>query len=1587
MLIYLADGSGDPFDTLPAFRVAQGAVTALALGDLDADGDLDLVVGVSGSNPVAVWLGDGAAGFTKATIPVADALGSGAESLAIGDVDGDGDLDVLVGASTKRLYRNDGVDAATGAWMHFTPAAASPTYAGTLVALGDLDGDGRLDLVVGGTGGSTVHLGAGDGTFAAATGTGTTTALDALTLADVNGDGALDLVLATAAATKVRLNQGRVSTVVTKDLKKDDQIVRVAATAGFAASGTLTIKGIGYNYSSLHANGTDFVLTTALTADVAGALGASVTTPWRGMGTAADVDGLDGAKRITLADLDGDGRIDAVTAAASGQPTWAVGKPNGFEDATTVAAVEVDVEKDSFGVIGEDIVLTVGGQTISVEKVTFSQSVVNGSKVVEITLTDGVLALDGIGTVEVDGALISTSAGVALGLTVTVDLVDDLPFGLDGTFRLLINSGAAPVQVEIDGDDVVLPGGPYLRVEVIDAELTIGDAVLAGSFAFEQVTTGANQKRTVILVSGVSVKLNAADPALLQNVTGALLLAPGGLAAQVSGSVNLAGLLPASVQLSGSFSLSINQGAAPVKETFTLGGSTVSLDLPAGDYLRVAATGVTLTIAGQTMTGDVAFEKSGSDLTLSVSKLTIRLGGATPVVSLTNGNGVLVLRNDGPTGTGPRIMVGRLTGTIAVTIPGVSVSGDFGLEVNTSTSEQGLPVGDDVDPGLAVSGEGVVIVIAGQRISGDFWFTQSGTGTARKVTLRIEKLDAFLGDDGGTPDDHTDGTGVHVTGDGSLLLTNGGVAADISATLDFVGLPSTIDIGDGIAVRLQLNTGTSAVRDDVLGINLPAGSFVRVEVGTKSNPLSITVAGQRLRGLFVIEQASTVGPDKILGNLDDGKALRLAATDVEVFLGDAGNVADLTDDVGLLLTGGEALLLLGAEGLAGRVSGSIALLVGEDEPAARADLVSLEINQRGTAVDESFVVGGRTLSLVLPKGPYLRASIVGLSLVLGGQRLSGDITVTRAGVGVAATTTIDFANVTMALGPAGSPVVRISEGEGTFTIGAGGVAGTLTVDLELDVPGVDLTGTFRVRINTGTETVNGIAPGFAVGATGVTLEVAGQKLTGGFEIVSDKVTGEIVLSLEAMTLRLGNGTETFVTLTLDGVILVARGGVAADLTATIVLADRFDDMIDLGSGIGARVQINTGPTMYNGREIELGDASDVDDEILTVPAGPFVRVQLTDANGGPVTITVAAQEISGIFVFEQVTTQLGTKVVRLGFSDAGMVIGVPGSNGAVMGVVIENASGLFILGPTGVAGEMYAEIGFTPALAAKLGASFTSKVSVQVNTGATAVREVITFDGVAVSTTREGTGSVTERQSVLVTVPTGSSWTLGYDKNGDGRIAASEITAALAHDATAGQVQAALAAIGVAATVTAATGGFQVDVERERQPATARRQRPLARAARRALRPGDCPRHHADDRHPGHQGRPLHREGDSDPHGQRSEHDDERPALRLRPRLHLRHRDHGRARGQPGAVRSRGRPGRLRRRRGRRAHRHRRHQQARPGLHQGRERHLRGQHHEPGGQRDHHGRRDHDHAQGSGRVAGRHLLLQVHAQRPVLQLR
>ena len=146
-----------------------GLVAGVSAGDLDGDGDFDLVI-VSGTRRrVIALVNDGAGRFNERVfLTIPDALWSyqtgaeptiglsGSDSTALGDLDGDGDLDLVVGNywecvvfwcfGRNRLYLNNGTGTFTPAPASQMPVHDDPT---TSVALGDVDGDGDLDLVIG----------------------------------------------------------------------------------------------------------------------------------------------------------------------------------------------------------------------------------------------------------------------------------------------------------------------------------------------------------------------------------------------------------------------------------------------------------------------------------------------------------------------------------------------------------------------------------------------------------------------------------------------------------------------------------------------------------------------------------------------------------------------------------------------------------------------------------------------------------------------------------------------------------------------------------------------------------------------------------------------------------------------------------------------------------------------------------------------------------------------------------------------------------------------------------------------------------------------------------------------------------------------------------------------------------------------------------------------------------------------------------------------------------------------------------------------------------------------------------------------
>ena len=173
--LYLNDGTGTFLDaTATHLPSVVDNTAAVELGDVDGDGDLDLVVGnlglgvmdpffpwFVGGEPNRLYLYDGAGAFTDVTATNMPLLGDRTRALALGNVDGDGDLDLIVAESwlgygaganyyveyeQNRLLLNDGTGRFVDATATRMPADLDDT---TSLALGDVDGDGDLDVVFG----------------------------------------------------------------------------------------------------------------------------------------------------------------------------------------------------------------------------------------------------------------------------------------------------------------------------------------------------------------------------------------------------------------------------------------------------------------------------------------------------------------------------------------------------------------------------------------------------------------------------------------------------------------------------------------------------------------------------------------------------------------------------------------------------------------------------------------------------------------------------------------------------------------------------------------------------------------------------------------------------------------------------------------------------------------------------------------------------------------------------------------------------------------------------------------------------------------------------------------------------------------------------------------------------------------------------------------------------------------------------------------------------------------------------------------------------------------------------------------------
>jgi hypothetical protein len=324
---------------------------SVEVADFNGDGRQDIAVVGRDQNHVPIvkiLSGDGNRGFTEPRTIATVTLAAYGERLLAGDYEGDGDVDLVVFARDTRLLLNDGA----GAFVERGRTAEALTSR----ALGDVDGDGRLDLV-GALYGLEVRSGiSGPTTYYSLGSLGWTL----VALGDMDGDGDLDAIVGSSQvkAIGVSLNSGNGSLappvlypvkgiqdgLVLADLDRDGRLDVLASLfpnyeQPMGGLATLRNRGGGELAAAAYYESPDWGARSIATGDMNGDGAPDVAVMNAGErlqrinlfvnagdGTlrAGPVYGDGAASELAIADLDGDGYGDLVASSYAGavQVIW-----------------------------------------------------------------------------------------------------------------------------------------------------------------------------------------------------------------------------------------------------------------------------------------------------------------------------------------------------------------------------------------------------------------------------------------------------------------------------------------------------------------------------------------------------------------------------------------------------------------------------------------------------------------------------------------------------------------------------------------------------------------------------------------------------------------------------------------------------------------------------------------------------------------------------------------------------------------------------------------------------------------------------------------------------------------------------------------------------------------------------------------------------------------------------------------------------------------------------------------------------------------------------------------------------------------
>jgi hypothetical protein len=305
--VFLNAGSGSFAAPGEYFGLVGGS--RLALGDLNGDGKLDVVAGEVGASlssftgDVAVFLnkGDGTLGAKTDVV-----AGPGTDDVVIGDFTGDGKLDVVSSNGANGGPGSVTVLAGVGDGTLRPPVPYLVGFGAGPLAAGDFDGNGALDVVVADLENvASVLLNHGGGVFEGRTDYATSPLPQQILFGDVTGDGLLDIVVANSTGSTTSGSPGSV------------QVFRNTGGHAFALATTLATTD-GPTSVALGDMNRDGALDIVTGNGVAGTVSVFFNQGGGSFGPSTDFPAGSIPGSVVVADFDADGAPDIAVSIGSG---------------------------------------------------------------------------------------------------------------------------------------------------------------------------------------------------------------------------------------------------------------------------------------------------------------------------------------------------------------------------------------------------------------------------------------------------------------------------------------------------------------------------------------------------------------------------------------------------------------------------------------------------------------------------------------------------------------------------------------------------------------------------------------------------------------------------------------------------------------------------------------------------------------------------------------------------------------------------------------------------------------------------------------------------------------------------------------------------------------------------------------------------------------------------------------------------------------------------------------------------------------------------------------------------------------------